>query len=144
MAETKNLCAQVPLDLHAKVCEAKERLGITTSKYMTGLLRTYCTIFCTQEKKGVTNMENSRTMAFQIPEELFQRIKRHLEHESARLGRKVTQREFVLGLIESALAQAEAGEAAAQEHEDSIMPDTDQEPAQGAENAEEVSPQPEE
>ena len=138
MAETKNLCAQIPLDLHAKVCEAKERLGIT------GLLRTYFTIFCTQEKKGVTNMENSRTMAFQIPEELFQRIKRHLEHESARLGRKVTQREFVLGLIESALAQAEAGEAAAQEHEDSIMPDTDQEPAQGAENAEEVSPQPEE
>ena len=89
-------------------------------------------------------MENSRTMAFQIPEELFQRIKRHLEHESACLGRKVTQREFVLGLIESALAQAEAGKAAAQEHEDSIMPDTDQEPAQGAENAEEVSPQPEE
>ena len=57
-------------------------------------------------------------MAFQIPEELFQRIKRHLEHESARLGRKVTQREFVLGLIESALAQAEAEETAAQEHED--------------------------
>ena len=141
MAETKNLCAQIPLDLHAKVCEAKERLGITTSQYMTGLLRTY---FCTQEKKGVTNMENSRTMAFQIPEELFQRIKRHLEHESARLGRKVTQREFVLGLIESALAQAEAEEAAAQEHEDSITPDTEQEPAQGAENAEEVSPQPEE
>ena len=48
MAETKNLCAQIPLDLHAKVCEAKERLGITTSQYMTGLLRTYFTIFCTQ------------------------------------------------------------------------------------------------
>ena len=61
--------------------------------------------------------DKGRTMAFQIPEELFQRIKRHLEHESARLGRKVTQREFVLGLIESALAQAEAEEAAAQEHE---------------------------
>ena len=107
MAETKNLCAQIPLDLHAKVCEAKERLGITTSQYMTGLLRTYFTIFCTQEKKGVTNMENSRTMAFQIPEELFQRIKRHLEHESARLGRKVTQREFVLGLMEAFLEESE-------------------------------------
>lgn len=32
----------------------------------------------------------SRTMAFQIPEELFQRIKQHLERESARSGRKVT------------------------------------------------------
>lgn len=49
----------------------------------------------------------SRTMAFQIPEELFQRIKQHLERESARSGRKVTQREFVLGLIEEALEQAE-------------------------------------
>ena len=49
----------------------------------------------------------SRTMAFQIPEELFQRIKQHLERESARSGRKVTQREFVLSLIEEALEQAE-------------------------------------
>lgn len=49
----------------------------------------------------------SRTMAFQIPEELFQRIKRHLERETARTGRKLTQREFVLGLIEEALYKAE-------------------------------------
>lgn len=60
----------------------------------------------------------SRTMAFQIPEELFQRIKQRLEHESACSGRKVTQREFVLELIEETLEQAEeesAEEAAAQE-----------------------------
>ena len=50
---------------------------------------------------------NTRTMAFQISEELFQRIKAHLERESARLGRKVTQREFVLGVIEGALNMAE-------------------------------------
>ncbi len=55
---------------------------------------------------------NTRTMAFQISEELFQRIKAHLERESIRLGRKLTQREFVLGLIEEALNDAEqtAGE----------------------------------
>ena len=50
---------------------------------------------------------NSRTMAFQIPEELFQRIKAHLERETQRTGRKLTQREFVLGLIEEALEAAE-------------------------------------
>ena len=50
---------------------------------------------------------NTRTMAFQISEDLFQRIKAHLDRESARLGRKVTQREFVLGLIEGALNMAE-------------------------------------
>ena len=50
---------------------------------------------------------NSRTMAFQIPEDLFQRIKAPLERETARTGRKLTQREFVLGLIEEALNEAE-------------------------------------
>lgn len=50
---------------------------------------------------------NSRTMAFQIPEDLFLRIKAHLERETARTGRKLTQREFVLGLIEEVLETAE-------------------------------------
>ena len=46
-------------------------------------------------------------MAFQIPEELFQRIKAHLERETQRTGQKLTQREFVLGLIEETLETAE-------------------------------------
>ncbi len=54
--------------------------------------------------------KNSRTMAFQIPEELFQRIKAHLERETIRTGRKLTQREFVLGLIEEALDAADRRE----------------------------------
>ncbi len=49
-------------------------------------------------------------MAFQITEELFQRIKAHLERETIRTGRKLTQREFVLGLIEEALDAAERRE----------------------------------
>ena len=53
-------------------------------------------------------MSGSRTMAFQIPEDLFQRIKTHLARETARTGVKLTQRDFVLGLIEQALAEAEA------------------------------------
>ena len=50
---------------------------------------------------------NTRTMAFQIPETLFMRIKAHLERETARTGKKLTQREFVLGLVEAALNEAE-------------------------------------
>ena len=50
-------------------------------------------------------------MAFQIPEELFQRIKRYLERESLRTGRKLTQRDFVLGLITQALDVAEVERA---------------------------------
>ncbi|MDU6202094.1 MAG: translation initiation factor 2 [Flavonifractor plautii] len=112
MAETKNLCAQLDLALHTKVCEEREKAGQTTSQYITQLLMEYYEM---KENGGKMTMANngSRTMAFQIPEELFQRIKQHLERERARSGRKVTQREFVLGLIEEALEQAE--EEAAEE-----------------------------
>ena len=58
--------------------------------------------------------EKSRTMAFQIPEELFQRIKRHLERETFRTGKKLTQRDFVLNLITQALDEAGAENAAEQ------------------------------
>ena len=38
MEQRKNLCAQIPLSLHAQVTEAKEQLGQTTSEYITSLL----------------------------------------------------------------------------------------------------------
>ena len=106
MAATKNLCAQIPTDLHQRVCEAREQSGLTTAQYITNLLIEYYEI---KENGGKVIMaaNNSRTMAFQIPEDLFQRIKAHLERETARTGKKLTQREFVLGLIEEALNEAE-------------------------------------
>ena len=105
MPATRNLCAQLPLDLHQRVCEAREQSGLTTAQYITNLLLEYYEM---KENGGKTTMaNNSRTMAFQIPETLFQRIKAHLERETQRTGRKLTQREFVLGLIEEALEAAE-------------------------------------
>lgn len=103
--QRKNLCAQVPLSLHTQVTEAREALGQTTSEYITNLLTEY---FEMKKNGGKETMAaNSRTMAFQISEEFFQRIKAHLERETVRTGRKLTQREFVLGLIEEALEAAE-------------------------------------
>ena len=107
MAETKNLCAQIPIPLHERVSEERERLGQTTSEYITQLIQEYYNRM--ESQKGGSGMtEKSRTMAFQIPEELFQRIKRYLERESLRTGRKLTQRDFVLGLITQALDAADA------------------------------------
>ncbi len=106
--ETRNLCAQVPLSLHTRVCEERERAGLTTAQYITNLLTEYYEM---KENGGTKIMaKNSRTLAFQISEELFQRIKAHLERETIRTGRKLTQREFVLGLIEEALDAAEQRE----------------------------------
>ena len=86
MAATKNLCAQIPTDLHQRVCDAREKSGQTTAQYITNLLIEY---FEMKENGGNTIMakNNTRTLAFQIPEEFFQRIKDHLERETARTGK---------------------------------------------------------
>ena len=106
MPATRNLCAQLPLDLHQRVCEAREKSGLTTAQYITNLLVEY---FEMKENGGTTTMSknNTRTLAFQISEDFFQRIKAHLERETARTGKKLTQREFILGLIEQALNEAD-------------------------------------
>ena len=136
MPETRNLCAQLPLDLHAKVCEAREASGLTTAQYITQLLTEYFEI---KENGGNAAMTNgkSRTLAFQIDDSLFLRIKAHLERETARTGRKLTQREFVLGLIKQALNEAESsldGEASvapcpALEESDDAQPQEEDDPA---------------
>ena len=113
MATTKNLCAQIPIDLHERVSEERERLGQTTSEYITYLIQEYYDMIENQ-KGGIQMTEKGRTMAFQIPEELFQRIKRHLKRETLRSGKKLTQRDFVLNLITQALDEADAENAAEQ------------------------------
>lgn len=127
MPEQKNLCALIPIELHQWVTEEKDRLEQTTSQYITSLLTEY---YALKDKGGDYAMTNTRTLAFQIPEKLFQRIKAHLEGESSRLGRKVTQREFILGLIESALEEGEARAAPVRPEPTEAAPDTpSEEPA---------------
>ena len=86
MATTKNLCAQIPIDLHERVSEERERLGQTTSEYIANLIQNYYNMIENQ-KGGIQMTEKGRTMAFQIPEELFPRIKRHMERETLRTGK---------------------------------------------------------
>ena len=143
MADTKNLCAQIPLTLHDRVCTEKDQAGLTTAQYITNLLTEY---YQMKENGGNMNMANngSRTMAFQIPEELFQRIKAHLDWESLRLGRKYTQREFVLGLIEEALTAAENTCQPQEDTEDTQQPQEDTEDTQQPQEDTEDTQQPQE
>ena len=69
MAEpTRNLCAQIPTSLHAKVRERQEASGQSLSQYMTWLITKF------YEEEGKPTMKsNQRTVAFQVPEELFER-----------------------------------------------------------------------
>lgn len=102
MAEKqKNLCAMIPAELHSRVRAEQEQSGLTLSAYMTELLTNY------YERGSEKTMDGVRTMAFQMPEDLFLRLKAHLERESQRTGKKVSQKQFVLKLIQQALDEAE-------------------------------------
>ena len=50
MATTKNLCAQIPIDLHERVSEERERLGQTTSEYIANLIQDYSSIAPSAER----------------------------------------------------------------------------------------------
>ena len=81
--------------------------------------------------KGDTNMGKTRTLAFQVSEELFQQIKEYLARYEQTYHRKLSQKEFVIGLIEQALAEAdeefEAAKAAEAEDLADGVEDMDQE-----------------
>ena len=98
MADTRNLCAQIPIDLHTKVMEEKNALGQALSEYITNILNEHF-----EGGNKTMAITATKTLAFQIPEELDQRIKNFLAVEKERTGKKVSQREFVVGLIIQAL-----------------------------------------
>ena len=133
MEQTKGLSCQIPESLHARVTAERVAANQSLSEYITELLTNY------YENGGKNDMAQTRTMAFQISEDLFQRIKDYLARESERQGRKVTQREFVLGLIEEALTAAENTCQPQEDTEDTQQPQGDgedaQQPQEDGENA---------
>ena len=117
MEPTANLCAQVPVSLLARIREEQEKAGLPRGEYITQILPSY---YDDQNRKGEKTMEFTKTMAFQIPEDLFNRIKDHLDRETKRTGKRLTQKDFVIGLIEQALEEAErqyAGDGSGEEAE---------------------------
>ena len=101
MEEKKNLCAPIPLSLHQRLRAEQEQRGQTLADYITDILREHF-------EGGKPIMTATKTLAFQIPEELDLRIKKHLASEKERTGKKVSQREFIVRLIEQALNAYEA------------------------------------
>ena len=72
METKKNLCAMIPAELHNRLRQEQEQLGLTLSAYMERLIAEHF-------EGGKTAMtEGTRTLALQIPEELYKRLKDHL------------------------------------------------------------------
>ena len=96
------LTVTLPDELHAQIRQELEAQGITTGQFIEMVVTEYFT----KSKEGENNMA-TRTIAFQVSEELYQRIKEYLNRYQEVYGRKLTQREFMLQLIEDALSEAE-------------------------------------
>ena len=118
MADKKNLCAQIDTALHMRVRQEQERSGSTLSEFVEQLITDYYKM-----KEGTKMTGDMRTMAIQLPEELFERLKAYLKRNNLK------QRQFIIGLIEDALEQdeedttAQAGSENASDTEEPDEPD---------------------
>ena len=117
--EKKGITVKIDADLHAQVKQYIEENGITmaefVSKALDDELHPKTTI---KEEKYMGNM---RTMAFQVPEDLFNQIKDYLERHN------MTQKQFVLGLIQDELDRDyEEQQAMAEKQQSENEPDEDE------------------
>ena len=101
MPDMKGITVKIPAELHAEVKAYIEAHGMTMGEFIAQAVdnELHPKIQITQEDK---NMERMRTLAFQVPDSLFQRVKAYLERNH------MTQKQFVVGLIEAELEQDEA------------------------------------
>ena len=101
MPDMKGITVKIPAELHAEVKAYIEAHGMTMGEFIAQAVdnELHPKIQITQEDK---NMERMRTLAFQVPDSLFQRVKAYLERNH------LTQKQFVIGLIEAELEQDEA------------------------------------
>lgn len=99
MAKMKNICGKIPMDLHEKVREEIELTESSTQKFLQQVIEEH---FNRLEGKGEISMGAVRTVAVQVSEELFQRLK-------VVIGKKhMKQKDFLIQIIEEALEKAEA------------------------------------
>lgn len=91
----KGITVKIDADLHTEVRQYLESHEMTMAEFVSLALKDelHPKINMKEEK----NMEKMRTLALQVPEDLFQRIKDYLHRNN------MTQKEFIIGLIEDEL-----------------------------------------
>ena len=122
--EKKGITVKIDADLHSEVKAFIESQGLTMGEFVAKALDDELHPRITIA--GGNTMEKMRTMAFQIPEDLFQKIKDYLNRNH------MTQKEFVLGLItkeidrDLAARQEDAESIVSEEEEDELYDDSDE------------------
>mgnify|MGYP000434344721 FL=1 len=98
MAEMKNICGKIPVELHEKVRAEIEEKETSTQIFIRQVIEEH---FNRLENKGEESMEK-RTLAVQVTEELFQRVKWVVAKEG------IKQKDFIIRIIEKAVEEVEA------------------------------------
>lgn len=98
MAEMKNICGKIPVELHEKVRAEIEEKETSTQIFIRQVIEEH---FNRLESKGEESMEK-RTLAVQVTEELFQRVKWAVAKEG------IKQKDFIIRIIEKAVEEVEA------------------------------------
>ena len=101
METRKNLCAMLPVALHTRVRQEQEKAGMTLGEYVEAMITEYY-----DWKDGKIMTGEMRTLAAQIPAELFDRLDRYLKE------RGIKKKDFLVDIITRALEEAEAAEVA--------------------------------
>lgn len=98
--EKKGITVRIDAGLHAEVSQYLKDHGMTMAEFVTLALDDE--LHPKMNQKEGQNMEKMRTLAFQVPEDLFQKIKDYLHRNN------MTQKEFIIGLIEQELTRDQA------------------------------------
>lgn len=93
--EKKGITVKIDAGLHAEIRQFIEENGMTMAEFVSQAL--YNELHPKFQPQEVKNMGPTRTMAFQMPEDMFQRLKDYLHRHN------ITQKQFVLGLVEAEL-----------------------------------------
>lgn len=115
----KGITVKIDAELHAEVRQYLESHEMTMAEFVSLALKDelHPKINMKEEK----NMEKMRTLALQVPENLFQRIKEYLQRNN------MTQKEFVIGLIEDELDRDQTERENAEQIPEEAAEDTEQE-----------------
>ena len=148
--EKKGITVKIDAALHAKVRQYIETNGMTMAEFVALALDNE--LHPKLQPQEVKNMGNTRTIAFQVSEEMYQRIKDYLHNHH------MTQKEFFLGLISAELdrdmqnssTQAASdnqengsadiadkyGESASQKDDENLAPDENESESESEDDAE--------
>ena len=92
--EKKGITVKIDADIHAEIRQYVESKGMTMAQFIEQAVDNELHPKFNNNMEENKSMEKMRTLAFQVPEDLFQKVKAYLDRNH------ISQKQFVIGLIE--------------------------------------------